>query len=194
MRYTFADRLFPLRVIPEIIDMIFDYAYKKSKRQLHYESWSAKQCTHLMPTPKSWKHFLTNNQFDYSKFLRGDSMINIKAVKTALDLINWHSIRVKRCPLSRYTRITTKAAMKRGLSNMYIRDNIIQMVWLLLVTCTVGDFRVRAHTIPGLTSAYNIFCKIPLFSHPLSRYYPPHIPAEGIVTFLLDFNVIRADL
>ena len=190
MRYTFADRLFPPYIIPALCDLIFDFAYQKNAKQLHYESWSARQCTYLMPTPLSWKNFITDRKFDYKKFLRGDNMIDISAVKIALDLINWHSMRVKRCPMSRYTRITTKRAMARGLNSPYIRDNIINMIWLLLVTCTPDDFRVKAHTTDG----YNVFCKIPLFSHPLSRYYPPHVLSEGIVTFLLDFNVIRADL
>ena len=190
MRYTFADKLFPLDVIPEIKDLIFKFTYDKTAQQLHYDTWIARQCTHLMPTPKSWKNYLTDNKFDYAKFLRGENMINIKSVKSALDLINWHSIRVKRCPIARYSRITTKTAMKRGLNNKFIRDNIIHMVWLLLVTCTTTDFRVRAHTGSG----YMDFCRIPMFSHPLSRYYPPQIPESGFVTFLLDFNIIRADL
>ena len=190
MRYTFADRLFPKEVFPDLIDLIFDYAYCKTIQQLHHETWTAKQCSYLMPTPRSWKNFITDNKFNYARFLRGENMIDISAVKNALDLINWHSIRVKRCPLARYTRITTKTAMKRGLDNAYIRDNIIQMVWLLLVTCTTTDFRVKAHIGCG----YFEFCRIPTFSHPLSRYYPARTLQEGLVTFLLDFNVIRADL
>ena len=190
MRYTFADRIFPPEVLPEIINIIFDFAYKKTIRQIHYDTWTAKQSTFLMPTPLSWKNLITNNKFDYAKFLGGENMINITSVKNALDLINWHSIRVKRNPISRYSRITTKAAIRPRLDNNYIRDNLVLMVWLLLVTCTTTDFRVRAHVGRG----YLDFCRIPTFSHPLSRYYPPRTPTEGLVTFLLDFNVIRADL
>ena len=188
MRYTFADPLFPTGVPSDLIDLIYDFAYNKTKQRLHYDTWTARQCSHLMPTPPSWKAFVTDNGFDYFKFLRGDNIINVEAVKIALDFINWHSLRVKRCPIARYTRITTKAAIRRGLDNVYIRDNLVIMVWLLLSCCTVDDFRVKAFKGAGFSE----YCRVPTFSHPLSRYYPPHRDLSGVVTFLLDFNIIRA--
>ena len=189
MRFTFADNLFPNEIITDIENLVYDFAYNKTKVQLHYESWTARQCTHLMPTPASWKTYLTNRSFDYSKYLRGDCIINIDSVKSALELINWNRLRKKRCPLCRYTRITTKSAMRRGLDNTYIRDNIILMIWMLLATSTVDDFRVKAHTGNG----YAEYCRIPTFTHPLSRYFPPQRNInDGIVSFLLDFNIIRA--
>ena len=188
MRYTFADKIFPDIVIKDIENIVYDFAYKKTKMQLHYESWTARQCSLLMPTPISWKAFITNRCFDYSKYLNGGCIIDIDSVKSALELINWNRLRKKRCPLCRYTRITTKSAMRRGLDNVYIRNNIIKMIWMLLSTCTVDDFRVRAHKGSG----YAEYCRIPTFTHPLSRYFPPQRDIDGIVSFLLDFNIINA--
>ena len=190
MRYTFADPIFPKEVLPDIIDIIYDFAYKKTKEKLHYDTWTARQCSYLMPTPPSWKAFISDNGFNYYKFLRGDNIIDLESVKTALDLINWHSMRVKRCPIARYTRITTKSAIRRGLDNEYIRDNLVLMVWLLLTSCNVDDFRVKAFKGAGFTEN----CRVPMFTHPLSRYYPPRRNMSGIVTFLLDFNIIRAGI
>lgn len=190
MRYTFADKLFPPCILTDLIDVIYDFAYKKTKENLHYESWTAKQCSFLMPTPPSWKAFVGDNGFDYSRFLNGDNIIDVESVKVALDLINWHSLRVKQCPIARYTRITTKTAIRRGLDNVYIRDNLVLMVWMLLSSCTVDDFRVKAFKGAGFTE----YCRIPIFSHPLSRYYPPQRNLSGIVTFLLDFNIIGAGI
>ena len=190
MRYTFADQLFPKCIVKDIENIVYDFAYMKTKQQLHTDTWTAKHCSYLMPTPPSWKALVTDKGFDYSKYLRGDNIIDVEAVKIALNFINWHSMRVKRCPIARYTHLTTKTSMRRGLDNVYIRDNLILMVWLLLTACTIDDFRVK--TFKG--RHFTEYCRIPVFSHPLSRYYPPNRNMTGIVSFLLDFNIIRTDV
>jgi len=189
MRYNFSHSLFP-KELPEVLeDLIYTFAYDQTRDELHYRSHRARQATHLMPVPPMWKNLLTQGRFDWHKYLSGEHVICIEAVKCALGYINWHCLRSKKCPIAKFSQITTKTSLSRSLGCFWTRENTVIMIWLLLSVCSIDDFRVCAFRGAG----YQEFCRIPSFTHPLSKYYPlrmceiPMIPS--LITYLLEFTL-----
>ena len=146
-----------------------------------------------MPTPSSWKHFLDKGIFTYERFLNGDNIINLDAVKESLNCLNWHVLRAKRSPIARYTLLTTKSTLARGITNMYNCDNTVLMVWLLLANSSISDFKCKAQH----STLFDEYCRVPLFTHPLSKYYPLRYNLNNfpsVLHFLLDINVLRINI
>ena len=127
MLYTLLDgnedmgfkRLDTFDVFPTvIIDMIFMYAYNMTKQDLHHHVILAKSASHRMPVPRAWKRYInpSDRAFRWSLFLENPDtiLIDVTAVKHTLSLINWNAVRAKSCPLTQYTRMTTKKAIGGG--------------------------------------------------------------------------------
>ena len=108
MRYSFKDRLFPVELPEEIEDMIFMFTYNQSRAELHYSANRAKQTSLLMPVPPRWKNLITQGRFNWTKYLAGDHIIDIEAVKVAVRYVNWHCLRSKKCPIAKFAQISTK--------------------------------------------------------------------------------------
>ena len=188
MRYSFNDRLFPTGIPEELEDLIYLFTYARTRAELHYRSNKAKQTSILMPVPPRWKNLLSRGRFNWTRYLAGEHIIDVSAVKVAVRYVNWHCLRSKKCPIARFAQISTKISLCRNLNCFWTRENTIIMIWLLLSVCSIDDFRVGAFKGAG----YNEFCRIPSFTHPLSRYYPlrlceiPVVPA--LISYLLDFT------
>ena len=190
MRY-FTDRLYPIPIPDVIDDLIFQFTYNRTRHEVHHRCFIAKQSTALMPTPRAWKHFLINGRFSFRRFLNGDNIIDLDAVRESLNCLNWHVLKAKRSPIARFTLITTKRALERGITNPYNSDNTVLMIWLLLANSTMSDFKSRAFR----SGMYEHYCRVPMFTHPLSKYYPPAYEDDGkfrVLHFLLDMNIARA--
>ena len=189
MRYDFSHQLFPVDLPDVIEDLIYLFTYDQTQAELQFRSHRARQTTKLMPVPPRWKNLLTEGRFDWCKYLSGEHVICIEAVKCAVRYINWHCLRSKKCPIARFALISTKTSLCRSLSCFWTRENTVIMIWLLLSVCSIDDFRVGAFHGAG----YNEFCRIPPFTHPLSKYYPlrlceiPVVPT--LIRYLLEFTI-----
>ena len=203
MLYTLIDgnedmgfkRLDTFDVFPTvIIDMIFMYAYNMTKQDLHHHVILAKSASHRMPVPRAWKRYInpSDRSFRWSLFLENPDtiLIDVNAVKYTLSLINWNAVRAKSCPLTQYTRMTTKKAIGVMLNSPISCNNpqtvatAIHMVWHLLTCCDESDFRIEARRHTN----YVYYCYVPYFNRPLSAYVLPNKRWTGWDTIAHTFD------
>ena len=179
MYESFAD-LDTFKCFPdELEDVIFDFAYGMTRKDLHTIVAGARTASFRMPVPRAWRLLINGqNDFNWRRFLHNPQtiLIDTEAVKETLDLMNWNAIRAKTSAISHYIRTTTKKSIRVMLDNPITCMNpqtastAIHMVWHILTCCEPQDFRVDSHR----NNKYNRYCFVPYFNRPLSAYMLPN--------------------
>ena len=167
---TFQDldpifEIFPV----EVENLVFRYAFGKSRMLLHLLVTGAKTRCYYMPVPRSWKKWTTDRTFDVKKYLKYPHMpIDIKGVYKTLEMLNWNVLKAKQNNLAKWAFFNTKTSIVRGLSNCHTRNNFVHMIWLILCSVNMTELNAQSHK----NGNYTEHCMIPTFNRPLAAYYP----------------------
>ena len=167
---TFQDLDSIFRELPvEIENVIFGYAFGKSRMLLHLLATGARTRSYYMPVPRSWKKWSTDNKFDIKRYLTYPNMpIELKGVFKTLEMLNWNILKAKQNNFAKWAFFNTKTSIVRGLSHSHTRNNFIHMIWLILCSVSMTELTAQSHKLNNYTE----HCMIPTFTRPLAAYYP----------------------
>lgn len=155
---------------PEAIDdLIWRYAYGKTRLLMHHLTSAAKSRTYYMPVPKSWKLWTTDGKFAVKKYLNYPNLpIDMRGVFRTLEMLNWNILKAKHNNLGKWAFFNTKTSVQRALSHNETRNNSVHMVWLILCSMNITEFNAQAHKFDN----FKEHCMVPTFQRPLAAYYP----------------------
>ena len=156
--------------LPEPIDdLIWHFAYGKTRMLLHHLTSAAKSRTYYMPVPRSWKLWTTDGQFDVKKYLAHPTLpIDMRGVYRTLEMLNWNILKSKQNNFGKWAFFNTKTSVQRGLSHNETRNNFVHMVWLILCSMSFTEFNAQARKFDN----FKEHCLVPTFQRPLAAYYP----------------------
>ena len=106
--YQDLDPIFTILPV-EIENVIFGYAFGKTRMLLHLLVTGAKTRNYYMPVPRSWKKWSTKHVFDIKKYLAYPNMpIEVKGVYKTLEMLNWNVLKAKQNNLAKWAFFNTK--------------------------------------------------------------------------------------